>query len=123
MKPGNMNAMIRPKFNPKLSFTGSSLSVARALGPILRLRIAHGLPLHVARVVCPALAKRDYVVHDVSLPPLRVARHSLELPLFFRAPLDPAAAVARDARCVAASVVRWSGIVTGRMVARGRASV
>ena len=93
------------------------------LRPILRVRLFLSLPLHVARIISPTLAQRNKVVDDIAWPFVRVAGLELESVLRGLAPLDPAMLVAQDARCVAASVLRGSGIVVRRIVVRWRAGV
>lgn len=40
------------------------LAPGLAFEPVFRLRVAHGLPLHVAGIIRPARAQRLYVVND-----------------------------------------------------------
>ena len=74
------------------------MSATRSLNPIFGLRLFHSLPLHVARGIGPSAGERDDMVDDPARAPFRIARLPGEGVSGRRAPLDPAALVARKGR-------------------------
>src|SRR5947208_223940 len=75
------------------------------LPSVLRLRIGHRLPLHVARAVRAAIGQWRHVVDHVPRSTMGVARLALERALGLLAALDATMAVARGAGGVGRAVM------------------
>jgi hypothetical protein len=73
------------------------LRVLAEFRPVLRLRLGHGLPLHLAWRVLPALGQRDDVIDHVAGTTVRISGLPLELFLRGTATLNMSVLVARDA--------------------------